>query len=155
MKSTYRTVCLLILAGALLPVLPGALLANASAGSPAPARHSAQSSHAAPGVAAWRQRDTATYVVSTLNLPRCPNGQVLSRVLWGHDGARHFDVLKSTSRPELYFVQARSARGHVLAIYAYKFGRVLPVGISRAQCVRPAPSAIRAMYHSRLVPVMR
>lgn len=112
----------------------------------------------------WSQYDRAAYVVSTLNLPLCDvrtlvseRGhhldvrtaeirQPLSTVLRTQEGARLYDVLQSTVRHWLYFVEVRGSPDTLLEVYAYVMGWTLPRGVRDAICVRPAPAVAVAAY---------
>ncbi len=75
------------------------------------------------------------YVVSTLNGPLCPSGKQLSTVLWQSDKARIFDVLKSTTDKNLYYIQVRRPTRAIIGVYAYTFGWKMPAAVSRGRCV--------------------
>ena len=75
------------------------------------------------------------YVVSTLNGPLCPGGVQLSAVLSQRDGARLFDVLKSKTDKNLYYVQVRRITKALLGVYAYEFGWKMPASVKNGKCV--------------------
>src|SRR5437764_2896343 len=52
----------------------------------------------------WNQRDTAVYVVSTLNLLHTKKGQAATS-LWNHKlGVSHYDVYDDLNDSSLYFI---------------------------------------------------
>lgn len=97
----------------------------------------------------WEERDRAVYVVSTLNAPLCKSGRQLSTVLWTKDGARLFDVLKSTVNGNLYYIQVRTASKTLLGVYAYEFGWKFPTGVRSYHCVAKAQPGIVKGYGSK------
>jgi hypothetical protein len=95
---------------------------------------SALSVHAAGGPAqpqgqpSWQQRDTAVYVVSTLNLLRAPDGQLIVAKL----NAARFDVYADLSRDDLYFIELRARGGAPIGAFAYQLGWAKPQALSRS-----------------------
>lgn len=98
----------------------------------------------------WQEHDRAVYVVSTLNAPLCGSGQQLSTVLWNHEDARLFSVLRSTAFQGLYYIQVRTDTRKLVGVYAYRFGWKLPKGVLHGRCVGPSPNgAFVSGYHAR------
>jgi hypothetical protein len=76
----------------------------------------------------WQQRDTAAYVVSTLNLLRTPGGQLMVVKL----NAGRFDVYSDLSRDDLYFIELRARGGAPIGALAYQLGWTKPQALSRS-----------------------
>ena len=90
--------------------------------------HAAGTPTSPPSPITWQQRDTAVYVVSTLNLVRTPAGQPLVEKL----NAARFDVYADLARADLYFIILRSRDGSVVGAFAYQLGWAKPRSISRS-----------------------
>jgi hypothetical protein len=105
----------------------------------------------------WQEHDRAVYVVSTLNGPLCPSGQQLSTVLWQKDGARLFDVLKSKTDKNLYYVQVRKASKNLIGVYAYTFGWKMPAAVKNGKCVVDAvsPSVLDPYRYRQFIRIAR
>lgn len=101
--------------------------------------------HQTPQVTDWKAYDTAVFVASTLNLPRCSGGAPLSAVLAQH-GARSFVVMHSSHDQSLYFIQVRAGDRGLLGVYAYRLGWKDPQSVQGGQCARAAPPQISAGY---------
>jgi hypothetical protein len=76
----------------------------------------------------WQQRDTAVYVVSTLNLLRTPSGQLVVDRL---DVSR-FDVYADVVKDGLYFIQLHAKSGALVGAVAYQLGWTKPQALSRS-----------------------
>lgn len=146
MKWPSRILLCLLVAATVLTARPVAQAREVFDSYGGPSEHARQSHSGLLSTPAWERYDNAVYVVSTLNLPLCRNGQELSTILRVHDGARIFDVLESTIRPDLYFVRVRTSRERTLAVYAYQIGWTVPLGLRGEQCVRRARAEIVALY---------
>lgn len=99
---------------------------------------------ARPGSINWDQRDTAIYVVSTLNLARTPKGHTLAQ----SPGARRFDVFADTENVDLYFIQIHTRSGRV-GVLAYEMGWAKPQSIGNFPArfgLRVAPPMVVAAY---------
>ncbi|HEX6509443.1 MAG TPA: hypothetical protein VF221_17580, partial [Chloroflexota bacterium] len=83
--------------------LLGLLFALGLAVSTAPAYADGTASHS-KAVVNWQQRDTAVYVVSTLNLLNRSRSHTMQQVLQGL-GVTHIDVYADNARPDLYFIE--------------------------------------------------
>ena len=106
--------------------------------------------HAPPSVTDWSGYDTAIFVASTLNLPRCAGGSALSTMLVQH-GARGYTVLRSVHHPSLYFIRVRMTSPALLSVYAYQLGWKFPEGVLAGQCVPSAPYRIGRAYQDAAV----
>lgn len=96
----------------------------------------------------WEQRDTAIYVVSTLNLVRCNHRQPLSSALTAL-GVTRYDVLADTNVQNLYFVEARRDNGSLVGALAYEMGWARPRAVTSFPVkigVRPASRDIVQSY---------
>jgi hypothetical protein len=80
----------------------------------------------------WNQRDTAVYVVSTLNVCRNHKGQPISNVLQRRFLATKYSVLADTKNQDLYFIEVKKDDGSVIGAYAYQMGWVRPQAITPA-----------------------
>ena len=81
-----------------------------------------------PGPPSWQQRDTAVYVVSTLNLLRTPSGQLMVVKL----NVARFDVYADLVRDDLYFIELRARGGTPIGAAAYQLGWAKPQALSRS-----------------------
>jgi len=75
----------------------------------------------------WTQRDTAIYVVSTLNLLRTHRGHTIPDMLQHRFGVRSFDVFADTQATNLYYIELDKSSGETLAAFAYQLGWMKPV----------------------------
>lgn len=73
----------------------------------------------------WQNRDTATYVVSTLNLLR-GGTQPFVKVAAHALKVTHFAVYADTTTPGLYFVDLMRENGSVAGSLAYSMGWIAP-----------------------------
>jgi hypothetical protein len=80
----------------------------------------------------WNQRDTAVYVVSTLNVCRNQKGRPISTVLQKRFLATKYSVLADTKNQDLYFIEVKKDDGSVVGAYAYQMGWVKPQAITVA-----------------------
>ena len=136
---SYRRVLAIVLALAPFSSM-GMGVASAAPATMHPVQgHHTQVRHVSPATS-WQEHDRAVYVVSTLNGPLCPGGAQLSTVLWQKDGARIFDVLKSKTDKNLYYVQVRRSTKALLGVYAYQFGWKMPAAVKNGKCVLYAVS---------------
>lgn len=111
-----------------LMILIGSALPAHAAGSPTNPQHTSN----------WQQRDTAIYVVSTLNLLRDSSGQLLVAKL----NVAHFDVYADSVDSDLYFIQLRGKSGGLVGLLAYQMGWQTPKSMSRSTSrlgIRRAP----------------
>jgi hypothetical protein len=69
----------------------------------------------------WQQRDTAVYVVSTMNLLNRTGGHTITQVL-AHLGVAHLDVYADTAQANLYFIELKRADGSIAGVLAYQMG---------------------------------
>lgn len=97
---------------------------------------------------AWTAYDRSAYVVSTLNLPLCPDGGQLTHLLATHYHARGYGVVQSTGDPDVYFIQVWNRGPMPSAVYAYRMGFEYPEGVWSAPCASPAPDTVVRMYRS-------
>lgn len=91
----------------------------------------------------WQQRDTAVYVVSTLNLLTNRRGRLVIQRLH----PTQFDVFSDTGKQDLYFIQVRRASASV-AVFAYQMGWARPQLISMAAPHSGVRAASDAMAQS-------
>jgi hypothetical protein len=146
--TVFRGFAPLVIAAALLTGFSGAAAIGATyAPRSAAPRHRTYTHHHHRGIS-WKEHDRLVYAVSTLNAPLCSDGRQLSAVLWNDDGARIFDVGKSTANHQLYFIQVRAANKALLSVFAYQFGWKLPQGAQNYQCVTAAGPDVVAGYRS-------
>lgn len=93
----------------------------------------------------WQRRDTATYVVSTVNLLRTGEGQPLSTVVEYRMDVSRYAIFADDDVPGLYFIQLKRDTGSVAGTLAYHMGWPKPLSLSRglsALGVDPAPPAV-------------
>jgi hypothetical protein len=99
----------------------------------------------------WGQRDTAVYVVSTLNVCRNHKGQPISTALQRRFLATKYSVLEDTKNQDLYFIEVKKDDDTVIGAYAYQMGWVKPQAITPALAhfgMRRATGDIAADYKS-------
>lgn len=70
----------------------------------------------------WNQRDTAVYVVSTLNLLYTKQGRPFLSLLRGRLNVTRYDVYADTDTAELYFITLKREDGSVIGAFAYRMG---------------------------------
>src|SRR5437660_713957 len=68
----------------------------------------------------WQQRDTALYVVSTINVLRTTDGRAASSVFPTQLQVIRYNVLADLTTPDLFFIKMRRDDGSVAGILAYK-----------------------------------
>lgn len=99
----------------------------------------------------WGQRDTAVYVVSTLNLLHSPRGGSMATRLTRRLGIARFDVYADTRVTDLYFIELRRQNGDIAGAFAYQMGWVKPLSVT-AFCDRlgapRAPARIVESYRN-------
>lgn len=78
----------------------------------------------------WNQRDTAAYVVSTLNLLHLRNGRPVIQVLSRKLGVTRYDVYADSSVADLYFIQLKRDDGTEVGAFAYQIGWSKPQMLS-------------------------
>ncbi|GAC1442857.1 MAG: hypothetical protein NVSMB52_00530 [Chloroflexota bacterium] len=104
------------LIGAAVLVFCGFMASNAPAG----AWSSAPTTHQKP--TNWGHRDTAVYVVSTLNLLHTKNGKPMPLIFQQSMGVARFDVYADQNVTDMYFIQLKREDGAVVAAFAYAMG---------------------------------
>jgi len=82
------------------------------------------------GKTTWGQKDTAVYVVSTLNLLHARHGRSISTVLSKRYGVTHFDVFADDEASNLFFIELKTADGSVFGSLAYEMGWPMPLSVS-------------------------
>ena len=95
----------------------------------------------------WQQRDTAVYVVSTVNLLRARDGSLVVQKL----GVARFDVYDDLARPFLYYIELRGANGANLGALAYRMGWSKPLSLSPQTDrlgIRPASPRLLQAYRA-------
>lgn len=93
----------------------------------------------------WNQRDTAVYVVSTINLLHNHKGRSLTSVFKRHLNVAKYEVWADQSNSSLYFIQMKTDSGQTVAGLAYQMGWQKPRGLSgslQRLGVQPAPDAV-------------
>ena len=78
----------------------------------------------------WNQRDTAIYVVSTLNLVRTTGGRPFAQAVSSDMDVTHFDVYADLDRNGLYFIQLKRDDDSVAAVLAYQMGWLKPKSVT-------------------------
>ncbi|GAC1463565.1 MAG: hypothetical protein PVSMB7_05380 [Chloroflexota bacterium] len=78
----------------------------------------------------WNQRDTAVYVVSTLNLLHNKKGVSIAPWLSARKGISRFDVYADTQSGNLYFVELRRDSGDIVGAFAYQMGWFKPKSVT-------------------------
>ena len=99
----------------------------------------------------WAQRDTAVYVVSTLNLVRTPNGRSLPSTLGAQFGITRFDVNADLKSRQLYFIELERSDETIFGALAYQIGWFKPMSVApwlERLGVRKVPRSIVAAYKS-------
>ena len=99
----------------------------------------------------WNQRDTAVYVVSTLNLFRTHNGRPASATYARRYGVTRYSVLADPKSDGLYFVELKRDDGSIFGVYAYQMGWAKPAAVSISVerfGARPAPGDVVSDYRS-------
>ncbi|MGI8827110.1 MAG: hypothetical protein ACR2JC_16010 [Chloroflexota bacterium] len=92
--------------------------------------------HAAGGIAGhtprpvdWNQRDTAIYVVSTLNLLHTSRGASIPQRLTRRR-ISHYDVYADTQLNSMYFIELRRQSGDIVGAFAYHIGWLKPRSVT-------------------------
>jgi hypothetical protein len=97
------------------------------------------------------RRDSAAYVVSTLNLVHCRDGRSLALILSQcYPGAR-YDVFVDQQISNLFFIEPRRADGSTVGALAYQLGWVAPMSVTSslsALYVRSAPAAVYSEFRT-------
>jgi hypothetical protein len=91
--------------------------------------HAAGSS-VSTGKTDWNQRDTATYVVSTLNLLRTRTGKAVPSILAKRLHVARYDVFQDAADSGLFFIELKQTTGRLVATFVYHMGWVKPQFIS-------------------------
>lgn len=78
----------------------------------------------------WAQRDTAVYVVSTLNLLRLDNGQPITNLFKYQLHVKKYTIEADTSVPDLYFIDLVNKSNTVVGTFVYKMGWQKPEAIT-------------------------
>ncbi|MGH2448153.1 MAG: hypothetical protein ACRDFS_06065 [Chloroflexota bacterium] len=78
----------------------------------------------------WQQRDTAVYVVSTLNVVRVDHGHPLVSVLHRRMGVTRFAVYADQLESDLYFIDVLGENGRTAGALAYQMGWKKPRSIT-------------------------
>lgn len=93
----------------------------------------------------WQRRDTATYVVSTINLLRTDQGRPLTNVVEYRMDVSRYAIFADDDVPGLYFIQLKRGTGSVAGTLAYHMGWPTPLSLSRRLStlgIDPAPPAV-------------
>ena len=112
----------------------------------------------------WQRRDTAVYVVSTVNLLRTSDGRPAARVLMRQMGIARFDVYQDLVNQDLYYIQLKHSDGTAVGALAYVLGWQMPrsitlltdrLGIKKAsdivtQAYRADPKQFMASFRSTM-----
>ena len=111
---------------------------------PAMPVHAASGPPQPQGQPNWEQRDTAIYVVSTLNLLRTPSGQLVVNRL----NVSRFDVYADVVKEGLYFIQLYAKSGPLVGSVAYQLGWAKPQALSRSVGRLGVDRASRVVWHA-------
>jgi len=95
----------------------------------------------------WKKRDTAIYVVSTVNLLRDDGGKLLAPSLKSELQINRFAVYADTLQTDLYFIVLRHGPDVVGAL-AYKMGWPQPMSVSAATDQIGARKALPAIVQA-------
>lgn len=98
----------------------------------------------------WKQRDTAIYVVSTLNLLR-DGHQLVVKELARRLHVASYDVYEDIDSAGLYFIELRKANGATVGSFAYKMGWIKPRSMSHnldRYGLLPAGSSVVDAFHT-------
>jgi hypothetical protein len=99
----------------------------------------------------WATRDTAVYVVSTLNLLHTRQGHFVPAVL-EHHGVTRFDVYADADTDGLYFVLLRKDNGATVGGLAYQMGWARPQSLfgvtDRFSTIQRAAFNVKQEYKS-------
>lgn len=99
----------------------------------------------------WGQRDTAVYVVSTLNLLHMRGGRPVVPMLDHRLSVTHFDVFADQSEPGMYFINLKRDDGSVAGSFVYQMGwakpQLLKIDLTR-QVAHRASASIRQEFHT-------
>ncbi|HEX8918482.1 MAG TPA: hypothetical protein VF898_08260 [Chloroflexota bacterium] len=99
----------------------------------------------------WNQQDTATYVVSTLNLLHTTTGQSIPSMLKSKLKISRFSVYEDTKSEDLYSIVLLRANGNHVGALVYVMGWSKPQSASPVTDrlgIPRAPSGILASLHS-------
>jgi hypothetical protein len=104
----------------------------------------------------WAQRDTAVYVVSTLNLLHTSAGQPMTDVFKNQFHVKRYVVEADAVVPDLYFIDLLGKSQTVVGVFAYKMGWQKPqvitdftiAGLPHASA--DIVSAYRTDHHTRV-----
>jgi hypothetical protein len=77
----------------------------------------------------WQRRDTATYVVSTVNLLRTEQGQPLRKVVEYRMHVSRYAVFADDDVPGLYFIRLKQDTGSIAGTLAYRMGWPAPLSL--------------------------
>jgi hypothetical protein len=113
-RVCFFVMCALVGLGALSPV------------------HAAGNRGQQPRQVNWQVRDTAIYVVSTLNLLRTGSGHSFAAVAQRQLSVDRFDVYSDLDQRDLYFVQLKRDDGTVAGVLAYMMGWPKPKSVTSA-----------------------
>lgn len=97
----------------------------------------------------WQRRDTATYVVSTVNLLRTEQGRPLRKFVQDRMDVSRYAVFADDDVPGLYFIQLKRDTGSVAGTLAYRMGWPTPLSLSHKLStlgVKAAPPEIWRAY---------
>jgi hypothetical protein len=99
----------------------------------------------------WNQRDTAVYVVSTINLVRSRSGKALATALAGKLDVTRYVVYDDSALTDLYFVELKRDDGSVAGTLAYQLGWPKPRTVTQSLTklgVAAASADIADAYHT-------
>lgn len=124
----------------------GCLLLTFGAAAPANAAHK----HTTQKAVNWVQRDTAVYVVSTLNILRLDNGQPVSTLFKNQLHVKQYTVEADAVVPDLYYINLVKANKTVAGTFAYKMGWQKPAAITDfgVQSIPRAAPDIISSFHT-------
>jgi hypothetical protein len=102
-------------------------------------------------MSSWDRRDSAAYVVSTLNLVHCRDGRPLAPILSQRYPGARYDVFVDQQISNLFFIEPRRADGSTVGALAYQLGWLAPMSVTSslsALHVRSAPAAVYSEFRT-------
>lgn len=102
-------------------------------------------------MSSWDRRDSAAYVISTLNLVHCRDGRSLAPILSQRYPGARYDVYVDQQISNLFFIEPRRADGSTVGALAYQLGWVAPMSVTSslsALHVRSAPAAVYSEFRN-------
>ena len=89
----------------------------------------------------WDRRDSASYVVSTMNLVHVRDGRRLTSLLVHRYPVARYDVYADRRVDNLFFIEPENADGTAVAGLAYQLGWTAPMSVSPSISTLHVPAA--------------